>query len=434
MDLDRDGRQDLVYGHRCGSGSLEAARLVDVDGHESEDYVVAQDALWSSPAQQVGPVSADNDGRADLLHLSGDRRRFHVLSKYDEGAGTFEDEDVITPVGSEVSYHVTFDNNGDGFSDILSCELVSGNWYWVGYDGSTGFRSGARLVDTFETGTFVQCEKTFVSIKPLLRGGYQAEAIAYWPPTPEGGGGWRRTWLRPWYGSFAQYSPSHAQSVTPITGPNVYLDATGDGLADGLYFYDDEYDHADIFRPRVRVADVVGELGRDGDLDLEHLDLDEDRARWLIALDYNDDGFEDLMWNPKVNVSVAGYGLQTGNWVVATYDPLGETFNDPVGTPVLAWWDKGKTTKYAQPRVDGDFNGDGRTDIAVMDTNGEYILYVRSEVTRGGPSLADDEWDLHWPDDPADYSRAHPYLLWRATNGFGATQSVRYAPRNRGNK
>ena len=366
-DFNGDGRTDLAVANQS-SGDVSVL-LGNGDG-TFRDQV--RSAAGTEPTALVAG-DFNGDGRTDLAVANQSSGDMSVL--LGNGDGTFRDQ-VRSAAGTEPTAPVAGDFNGDGRTDLAVANVGSGDVSVLLSNGDGTFRDQVRSA----AGT----EPTALVAGDFNGDGRTDLAVANW------GSGDVSVLLGNGDGTF-QNQVRYATGTMPIA--LVAGDFNGDGRTDlAVASGGSDGGSGDVsallgngdgtFRDQVRyatgtmpIALVAGDFNGDGRTDLAVASVGSDGAGDVSALLGNGDGtFRDQVRSAagtmpialvagdfngdgRTDLAAASVGSDGGSGDVSVLLGNGDgTFRDQV---------RSAAGDYPSALVAGDFNGDGRTDLAV---------------------------------------------------------------------
>ena len=356
IDFDGDGISDLVYGREYGDPTH--ILLFDSSGE------IRQDILTEVPfSRYLLSIDEDGNGATDIvipstLALNGafvPGKRF----SYIDGSLQTVSLNAFPVVGEPL----VIDYNGDGLHD-----LIDDGQLWINQQG-TGFSPAGTFTLPFIFDTDPDSDedialytRDFRAIE--LNGDGKQDLLILGRATASyiqmGGGGLIASGVQHGFGS---------QSAS------LSIDLNGDGLQDLVFFQDDGiYFHLNQggkFGPGVfaDIRDANGVVLANPVDEIDHIDA----SYYVRPLDYNNDGFMDLL------VPRDGHA----NWwiYIARRDPVaGVRFVAHDSGIPLGHDAEGQGYKYLRL---SDFNGDGLTDMLYPSDDGRLHLRLR-KGKRGG--------------------------------------------------
>jgi RHS repeat-associated protein len=359
MDVNADGREDLVYSSSTATGTWMVMFANSSGGYNAPINTSVANTNYLGAI----PIDYNADGYKDLLVPYSGSTWWAMLGS---AAGLAAPVDTGAPVTGTGNNARAFDVNGDGRDDLVYADLV-------GYVGGDAVRYRARLAGS----------------------GFSSTPVTLAGPLPAD-----------------QRIDSGVFGPAGRRGPQLVPDFNGDGRGDFVYqrttrIWDDEFQQytfvraivsvatmtwsASLANPNAAGAPTFGDFNGDGKSDMAYLDQNANlvarfstgkgltspvtvgfgSAGWLI-LDWDGDGSDDFL-------------VSTGtNWQLRR--STGESFAAAV-----------VTTMAASANTVADLNGDGLYDL----TNGTAYR---------------------------THSGNYPDLLLTSTDGFGNFATFSYAP------
>ncbi|QRK06240.1 VCBS repeat-containing protein [Archangium violaceum] len=185
MDVNGDGRTDLVQLWTDKDGSLHATTYLATPGSDGTTYVRAADTnLGSFPdPREIHPVDLNGDGRTDLLivYASGPNSDLRLAAFLSNGT-SFDDGGIFETGDSWTSKHIQFfpmDVNGDGRTDLVEA--------YAHYDPNQGellyFRAYLSKFGDAPDATFTEG-----IVSPTDDPANPARVLAFWPMDVNGDG------------------------------------------------------------------------------------------------------------------------------------------------------------------------------------------------------------------------------------------------------
>ena len=349
-----------IPGHQYSSDTLTPAQI----SKQNISFIHFKDLAQTPP-----PVSPDDtppdggqsihadfngDGKTDVAafyNVGGNGTGARLWVWYSTGSGFAPPVNVWTDTGFTWSAMkpVSGDFNGDGKTDVAAFYNVGGNGtgarLWVWYSTGSGF---APPVNVWTDTGF-----TWSAMKPVsgdFNGDGKTDVAAFYNVGGNGTGA--RLWV--WYSTGSGFAPPVNvwtdtgftwSAMKPVSG-----DFNGDGKTDVAAFYNVGgngtgarlwvwYSTGSGFAPPVNVWTDTGFTWS---------------AMKPVSGDFNGDGKTDV----AAFYNVGGNGTGARLWV---WYSTGSGFAPPVNV----WTDTGFTWSAMKP-VSGDFNGDGKTDVAAF--------------------------------------------------------------------
>lgn len=376
MDVNGDGRLDLVYSSSATSGSgVWMVMLANTSG----GYAAPINSGVSNINFAGGtPIDYDSNGAYDLLvPYSGGT--WWVM--YGSTSGLSAPIDTGAPATGTGPNALATDVDGDGREDLVWADLN-------GYGGGDAIRYRLRVAG----GAFSATASVLAGPMPvntIIVSGLTATRAGAGPVTDLNGDGrgdvvyrqtsrfWRpaqHTW-RYTYSIQTMCSGAWGFGVTMSSapGPPVLGDLNGDGRTDIVY-----YDQSAALNYRFSTGTSFTAAGTAGSM--------ASFAGLFVVLDWDGDGFDDIV----------GPHLGTASWHL--WRSTGEALSLPVNTGVPF-----SPTTWAILVTVTDVNGDGLRDIGYGDINtGAWSYRLHAGV--------------------------EPDLMLSATDGFGNASTFSYAP------
>lgn len=373
MDVNGDGRLDLVYSSSATSGSgTWMVMFASIPGYGTPINTGVANTNFAGAIS----IDYDSNGAYDLLvPYSGGT--WWVM--YGSGSGLSAPNNTGAPATGTGNNALATDVNGDGREDLVWADLV-------GYGGGDAIRYRLREAG----GAFSSTIYSLVGAKPvdtIIVSGITATRAGTGPVTDLNGDGrgdlvYRQTtrlWneeTRKWmyfYAIHAVCSGAWGFGVnTPAApGPPIVADLNGDGRTDIVY-----YDQNAAINYRFSTGTSFTAAGTAGSM-----------ASYLgqfHVVDWDGDGFDDIL------------GPQLASASFHLWRSTGEALLPPVNTSV-------PYTSSMGGIVVTDVNGDGQRDIA-------YGIY------------SSNAWGYRL------HAGVEPDLLTNATDGFGNFATFSYAP------
>jgi len=328
------------------SGTIKVRAFEDLFAYSSGSWTIGQSTstafntiagpTWGNLANApVATGDFNGDGATDLLRLEGSKLHVAVAS------GTSFTDWGLIELGSGTYTNLTLgDVNGDGRTDVLT--RLDGIWY-VSISTGTGFAAKAGWGGWSTAATWVDIRLAD------LNGDGKSDLLG-------------RTSGGNWYAAKANADGTAFETASLATiWQNLTWDmtATVDVNGDGK-------------------ADLLGRTGTDWYVsvsDGSSLGTTTRWAAWSTAVTWVDHRVGDFNGDGKTDIIARN--ASNGNWFVAITNDAGSGFN---GASVWGSWNA--TVTWQDARI-GDFDGDGKADIAAR-LNGNW--YVATAFA-GGPTV-----------------------------------------------
>lgn len=366
IDVDGDGRQDMVYTSHVtsGSGTWRIRKANASGGFDAEIDTTRNNAGYPSAL----PLDYDGDGRMDLL-VAYASNQWHVLLSTGSGFNAPSNTGITASVG----FTNAMDFDGDGRDDLVRMSSSGAATLYVRYKGAGAFGSEVALWSTNNAD------------------------FSFWqgfPPVSQ------------------RYRSSHRRA-----------DFNGDGREDFLCWLQEVIQESgDVILHVARCAQggydsVDASVNGGSDLGGNHL-----------FGDFNDDGMTDIVWakvtggfrllfggSTAIVDAASSSGLHTQNSIVADYDGDGrdDVLSQSSSSPFALQYLRGTGTSLAA-KVATSYNYANSTAFWAGDVNGDGFTDV---VSQSGTALM---YRLHEP--------TFSDLLASATDGFGVAATFTYAP------
>lgn len=323
-DFNGDGRTDLAGASPSAVGIL----LGNGDG----TFQSARTTAFAGDLSAIAAGDFDGDGRVDLVVCRKLANAVAIL--LGNGDGTFRSPRTFT-VGMQPVSTAVADFNGDGVADLVTANSGEPTVSVLLGNGDGSFRPPVHLLSE-NPGFFPFVIPFRVAVTDLNADGIADIAVAN-----EGDGGQVNFLLGRGDGTFRPFSGvSDAYGAAEM----VLSDLDGDGKIDLAY--------ADA----ARIAVFHG--NRDGSFQSDYQTYNTGSSvAWVVAGDFNGDGRPDLIALDSF-VETLSLKLLLGNSIGAFQAPV------PYRLP-----------KSPYSIVTGNFDGDGRIDLAIANVDGTVSVY-----------------------------------------------------------
>lgn len=365
LDINGDGRTDIVYPSSVGAGNWYF-RLANTTG----GYGLEQDSgIANTGHDHAIGIDFNADGLDDIL-VPYDSTNWYAI----QGTTTGLQAPIATnvPLTSSAGNAIAMDKNGDGLDDLVYGENIGvvgvEDKVWVRYrdwNGPNEFDATPSLIYAAAAATIVGPRMFEDGVRQTrnrqfdVNGDGNRDLAVH---TEASGAFWTFVFLGQGGGSSFSFS-SYGSNPLPI-------DANGDGYTDIAY-------RDNNLNLKLRLSN-----GKDFGPEISAQYLASYSYAKAVAMDWDSDGFQDLVMPQS----------QTNKLYV--FRSRGSTFETP------------QSTSHSSNLIDtahpADINGDGLDDIAYTKTNGDYAYLLHSGIK--------------------------PDLLTSATDGNGNAVSFAYAP------
>ncbi|SEU34077.1 FG-GAP-like repeat-containing protein [Stigmatella erecta] len=407
MDVNGDGRTDIVQLWNDGQSALHATVYLATPGAEGTPFVRASDTtLGSFPSKrEIYPMDLNGDGRTDLLvvYPGGTDSELRLAAFLWNGTA-FEDAGIFQTGYAWDASHLQFfamDANGDGRTDLVQA--------YSHYDAATQghqlyFRSFLSQFGDAPGAMFTQA-----LVSPTEDPAQPTQPLAFWPMDVNGDG--MVDLVRVWQSGSDQTirataylgsgSSRDTVSFTSSVRSNLGtlnlsnslaflpVDVNGDGVLDLLQIWKTQGASSTTLHLTAFLCDAAGGFVPGPDSAFENAQLDPDN---FFPMDIDGSGLTAIVnkWIGNDRLMFTVYrGSPSGSYRMMEPFDAGAA-----GTTVL-------NSKFFAC----DVNGDGKADLvrAGMDANQQFVLA------------------------PYTSSGAFPDMVSSFTNALGGTVTVQYA-------
>lgn len=367
-DFNGDGRLDLAtstyYAYRLPDGNVARTRALAINlGRGDGTFEPAAQLTVSGPAPNdrdstLGSLAADDfdgDGRLDLLGYDAKIRELHFFRGL--GSGRFAN-DAITPLAASVISYRVADMNGDGRLDLVALAGSSDTLGILFGNGDGTFQSFQQIASRPGAGYY----HDDYAIGDLNGDGRPDIAVGDWIASrlevllADGAGGFLTPTLLPAYEPEYPFGspPGTTQPTTVLIG-----DFDGDGHADLLYGVNTTNARGGGFA--LYRGDGSGTTFTFADGSAGTAGRPVNMLRGENPVDLNGDGALDFI---AAGLGYSGYGVVVGmNRGDGTFDVTTYQNSTNGVTPT------GTNTFYELGVLAGDYDGDGRADLAIPATS-----------------------------------------------------------------
>jgi RHS repeat-associated protein len=367
MDVNGDGRDDLVYSSSVTSGS--GTWMVMFANSSGGFNTPVNTGVTNTNYTGAIPIDYNADGLEDLLVPYSGGTWWVMIGSASGLASPVNTSTAATGTGSNAR---AFDVNGDGLDDLVWADLV-------GYAGGDTVRYRTRVL----SGTFSSTVSTLVSALPADT---KMET-----------------------GVFGQIGQP---------GPRLLPDLNGDGRPDFIYrqtrrVWDQEFGIYRFFHPLVAVAtgSWTSQVGNpDGAAFPSYGDFNGDGKTDLLFL--NDAGSLTVRFSKGTSLGLNDVAVGSGGsgWAVLDWD--GDGYDDVLYNSSGTWFLRRATGEGFAAAVSTGLAASG-TGATIMDLNGDGLYDLGNGV------------NANWKYRP--HAGSCPDLLVTATDGFGIFATFSYA-------
>lgn len=355
VDVNGNGRPDLVFNHRDASGGQVAVALAGTDGSFGTPGAAAPGGGTSHYTLATGDFTGN--GRTDLLwsYLGGDTLAVDVALADGTGGWTFLPEQTFTgtpPASGFANYNVYVgDIDGDGAADLIFNQVSTDNNYVLAAlsnkDGTFAFDSTVQLLGTGGWAPYIAAVADYNGdgkadlVFNTINGSFNQTEVA----TSNGDG------------TFTNLGPTNRTDGLWYYYQRLVADFTGDQKPDWLFYRDPSGN------PDSRVYIVSGMQTM-----LPYTPLANVLPRQYytaMAGDVNGDGIADLLLN---------YDSSTTNTIAAVLGTTSGTLS--TGTALLQIHPVSTNWSTALPTMVGDVNGDGDADVVWVISGSPTRVFV----------------------------------------------------------